>query len=97
MVEATIKIGETLEAVIKPKDTGQMKCGSFMRVQVEVDITKPLCRGRKISWEQKEDGWAAFMYERLPNICYWYGHISYDDKDCVIWLSSKGFLRVDDR
>nr|POE99658.1 hypothetical protein CFP56_18987 [Quercus suber] len=97
MVEVAIKIGETLGAVIKPKDTGEMKYGSFMRVLVEVDITKPLCRGQKISCEQKEDGWAAFMYEQLLNICHWCGHVSHDDKDCVIWLSSNGSLRVDDQ
>lgn len=43
MVEVAIRIGETLGAVIKPKDTGEMKYGSFMRVLVEVDINKPLC------------------------------------------------------
>ena len=31
---------------------------------MEVD-TKPLCRGRKISWDGQGNDWVAFMYERL--------------------------------
>ena len=43
------------------------------------------------------EGWAAFMYERLPNICYWCGSISHDDKDCSLWLHSKGTLKTEDQ
>lgn len=53
LVEATLSIGETIGTVIRPKENGEMKGGTFMRVHVEVDITKPLCSGRKISWNQK--------------------------------------------
>nr|POE45416.1 hypothetical protein CFP56_20088 [Quercus suber] len=60
MVEAMLNIGETLGFVTIPKDSGEMKGGSFMKVTVEVDITKPLCRGRKISWDQDYEGWVAF-------------------------------------
>lgn len=44
MVEAALSIGETIGQVIWPKDTGEMKGGNFIRVRVEVDIMKPLCR-----------------------------------------------------
>ena len=96
-VEATLSIGETIGKVYQPKDTSEMRGGSFMRVRVEVDITKPLCRGRKISWDQSSEGWAAFMYERLPNFCYWCGLVSHGDKDCVLWLNSRGTLQVEDQ
>ena len=43
-----MSIGETTGIVVKPKDVGEMRGGYFMRVRIEVDITKPLCRGRKI-------------------------------------------------
>lgn len=69
-MEAVLNIGETIGPVSRPKDIEEMKGGNFTRVRVEVDITKPLCRGRKISWDQLGEGWAAFMYQRLPNICY---------------------------
>ena len=68
-----------------------------MRVRFAIEIRKPLCRGRKISWDQTGEGWASFMYECLPNICYWCSHLSHDDKDCVLWLSSKGSLSVDEQ
>lgn len=50
-VEVMLNIGETLGSVIVPKDNGEMKGASFMRVRIKVDITKPLCKGRKISWD----------------------------------------------
>ena len=60
MVEATTSIGETIGVVVKPKDVGEMRGGNFMRVHVEVDITKPLCRGRKITWDGQGNGWVSF-------------------------------------
>ena len=68
-----------------------------MRVRVIVGVSKPLCRGRKISWDAECEGWAAFMYERLPNICYWCGSVSHDDKDCSLWLHSKGTLKSNEQ
>ena len=41
-----------------------------MRVRVSVDITKPLCRGRKIRLNAGEDSWVNFENECLPNLCY---------------------------
>lgn len=29
-----------------------------------------------------------------PNLCYWCGLLSYDDKNCERWISSKGTLNV---
>lgn len=74
-----------------------MKGGNFMRVRVEVDITKSLCRGRKISCDHLGEGWTVFMYERLPNICYWCGLVSHDDKDCILWLNSRVSLRIEEQ
>ena len=70
MVEVAFSLRETLGTVLKPKDTFEMKRGSFMRVRVVVDIMKPLCRGRKLTWDHEGEGWASFMYECLPNIYY---------------------------
>ena len=56
-------IGETIGSVIKLKDLGEMLGANFMRVRVIVDVSKRLCRGRKISWDAECEGWAAFMYE----------------------------------
>ena len=93
-VEAALSIRDMIGKVSRPKDIGEMKGGNFMRVKSRCQIKKPLYRGRKISWDQSGEGWAAFMYEHLPNICYWCGLVSHDDKDCDLWLSSRGLLRI---
>ena len=95
--EVTISIGESLGAMTVPKDSSEMRGGNFMRVQVTIDITKALCRGRRVLWSLDSEGWVLFKYERLPNICYWCGQLSHDDKDCTLWLQSNGTLAVEDR
>lgn len=55
-VEAALSIGETIGTVMKSRDSKEMRGGNFMRVRVAIDIKKPLCRGRKISWDQTGEG-----------------------------------------
>ncbi|XP_030964038.1 uncharacterized protein LOC115985211 [Quercus lobata] len=43
--EVAFSIGETLGAVLTPKDSSEMRGSNFMRIRVAVDITKPLFRG----------------------------------------------------
>ena len=68
--------------------------GSYMRVQVTLDVYQPLCRGMVIKLEEGEKIWVSFKYERLPNIYYWCGCFNHGDKDCDIWIQSKGTLQV---
>ena len=63
-----------------------------MWVRVWVDVSRPLCRGRKVNFEDDLEGWVSFQYERLPNICFWCGMLSHDDKECELWLKSNGTL-----
>ena len=35
--------------------------------------------------------WISFKYERLPNLCYWCGRLTHDDRDC------EGLLKVEQR
>ena len=44
--------------------------GPFLRIQVDIDITKPLMRGKMIPIEGAEKVWVFFKYERLPTFCY---------------------------
>ena len=55
-VDTAITIGETIGSLIKSKDLGEMLGANFMRVRVIVDVSKPLCRGRKISWDVNCEG-----------------------------------------
>ena len=79
-------MGESIGAVFYPKDPSEMKGCNFMRVRVAVDISKPLCRGRHVMGNQGSDEWIAFKYEHLPNLCYWCGLMSHDDKDCLVGI-----------
>ena len=67
--------------------------GPCMRIRVQIDITKPLCRGRKILLDDNTECWVSFQYERLPNFCYWCGSVSHGEKDCSLWLANTELLQ----
>ena len=90
--EVASSLGETLGEVTVPKDQTEMRGGNFLRVRVVIDVSEPLCRGRRVKFDENEEGWVSFMYERLPNLCYWCGHLTHDDKECSLWLRSGGTL-----
>ncbi|XP_075654859.1 uncharacterized protein LOC142625033 [Castanea sativa] len=86
--ETAQSLGESIGVFMNPRDPSEMRGCNFMKVRVAVDISKPLCRGRRVTWDQDSDGWIAFKYERLSNLCYWCGLMSHDDKDCLIGIQS---------
>ena len=45
-----------------------MEGGDHVRIRVILDISKPLCRRRKITLDGGNAGWVSFKYERLPSI-----------------------------
>ena len=93
--KTAIEIGESIGEVVRPRDDSEMRGGTFMRVRVWVDVSQPLCRGRKVSFDDNLEGWVYFQYERLPNLCFWCGMLSHDDKECELWLKSNGTLPLD--
>ena len=70
--------------------------GNFMRLRVAVDVTKLLCRGRKIALSGGIESWVSFRYERLPNLCYWCGKLTHMERECPIRLKGKGVLTEKD-
>jgi hypothetical protein len=96
--ETASALGGTLGVVEKvvesEEERGREGC---MRVRVKVDISKPLCRGRKARLLAGKETWISFKYERLPNFCYWCGLLTHGDRDCEKWLRSKGTLRREDQ
>lgn len=44
-----------------------------------------------------KEGWVSFKYERLPNIFYWCGRLSHHDRECPMWVKSRGTLKVEDQ
>ena len=95
--ETAISLGETIGPVIKTRDVSELRGGTFMRVRVSVNILEPICRGRRVTFGQNSKGWISFLYERLPNLCYWCGWFTHDDKECPTWLQSKGSLALEEQ
>jgi hypothetical protein len=67
-------------------------CDDCMRVRVRIDISKPLCRGRKARLASGRETWISFKYERLPIFCYWCGCLTHGERDCELWLRNKGVM-----
>ncbi|XP_075636519.1 uncharacterized protein LOC142608713 [Castanea sativa] len=95
--EAGIKICEVIGDVTKPSDTKLFDGGNFIRLHVSIDLSLPLCHGRIISLSEGNEAWVSFKYRRLPNICYWCGRLTHDDRDCDLWIESKGTLKPKQR
>ena len=67
-----------------------------MWVRVTLDLNTPLCCGRVITLVEGGKSWVSFKYERLPNLCYWCGRLDHDDKNCELWIQSKGTLKAEE-
>lgn len=81
---------EVIGVVDRSANDTEVDRGSFFRIQVRVDISIPLCRGRVLAMEDGEECWVSFKYECLPNICYWCGCLDHSDRDCERWIKSDG-------
>ena len=95
--EVTENICDTVGTVCQSSGGVDEDGGRFMRVKVKLDILLPLCRGRVVTLESGKTVWVNFKYERLPNFCYWCGRLTHSDKECPLWIQSKGTLTVDQR
>ena len=78
------KIYEAIYEVCKSMDSTIIKGGNFIRVRVLLDITLLLCHGHVVALGKEEQVGVNFKYECLPNLCYWCGRLTYDDKDCFV-------------
>lgn len=70
--------------------------GKYLRIQMTINISKPLCRGRMVHMGGTKQGWVDFHYERLPIFCYWCGKLNHDDRDFSPWNDSKESLKMED-
>jgi hypothetical protein len=64
--------------------------GSYVRIRVRLDCSKPLCRGRRVRLGEGRMGWLSFKFERLPIFCYHCGLLTHAIKDCEAWLRQGG-------
>lgn len=55
--------------------------GEFLRVKIQMDLSKPLARGRMLKVQGKAR-WIPFQYERLPKFCFHCRVILHDKATC---------------
>ena len=88
--ETAIELGESLGEVSETENPKELARNDFVCVKVEMDMSKPLCWGRKIEIGEDNERWVSFKYEKLPNFGYWCGLVSHDEKECEKWLIGRG-------
>ena len=85
-------LGEVVPTTLEDEGTS---AGNFVRIRILINISEPLCRGRLVGLGGGRDTLISFKYEKLPNFCYWCGCLTHADKDCPVWLRSKGSLQIE--
>ena len=56
----------------------------FLRIRVEVPLSKPLRRGSPVISPKGDKALVAFRYERLVGLCYRCGTLGHDEKFCIV-------------
>ncbi|GMY34262.1 putative leucine-rich repeat receptor-like protein kinase [Fagus crenata] len=64
--------------------------GSSLQVGLSIDVTKPIPRGRLVTFQSLGQMWISFKYERLPWLCFHYSILGHLEKDCVTKLRCGG-------
>ena len=91
-------IGATLGEVMKVDANGKGFClGNYLRVRISLDVSLPLCRGRKVRLGEYGLKWIEFRYERLPIFCYLCGKVDHEERDCLQWIRSNITLRPEEK
>ena len=97
-VEVGELIGKSISRVVPVADPEDDGAGNeFLRVRINIDISKPLLRCSKLRLKGKQVGWVELKYERLPNFCYWCGRVTHGERDCEVWLRGNGSLRKEEQ
>ena len=98
MKEVGMSISATLGEVVKVDANEKGFClGNCLRIRVILDVSLPLCRGRKVRLGEYGLKWVDFRYERLPIFCYLCGKIDHDERDCLQWIRSNVTLRPEEK
>ncbi|XVF69937.1 hypothetical protein PTKIN_Ptkin11bG0121000 [Pterospermum kingtungense] len=80
--ENAVRIGNKI-GVLKVVDASLEQGGwaRFLRIRVEVDVTRPLRRAVKIVGTNGKEIWGRLSYERLPSFCYECGMLGHTDSE----------------
>ncbi|KAJ1421780.1 Zinc knuckle CX2CX4HX4C [Sesbania bispinosa] len=77
-----MKIGSSIGEVKQAELFETRERGSFIKILVHVDITKPLKSGVNVGSRKNGINWIDFQYERLPQVCYSCGLVGHDEELC---------------
>jgi hypothetical protein len=78
------KIGESMGCLMEVDLAGDgAGWGRCLRIRVEIDLSKPLERGRALKFEGKSH-WVPFKYEKLPMFCFECGRVVHGVKGCPV-------------
>ena len=80
-------IGDVLEVDCKAITSDQAR---FLRVRMEVPLSKPLRRSAPILSPEGDKVWVAFQYERLQGLCFNCGILGHELKTCTRPISMVG-------
>lgn len=72
------KMGTVLEVIPPKGDTYQV----YMRVRMQIMITKPFIRGTYLRLGEGRRQWVSFSYERMPTYCFLCGLVDHMEKKC---------------
>ena len=72
--------GEVLEIDLSGKGGAQWR--KFTRIKVNIDIEQSLLPGVFLPRPNLDDLWVSLKFEKISQICYIYGIIRHDEKDC---------------
>ncbi|XP_059428617.1 uncharacterized protein LOC132162401 [Corylus avellana] len=80
--DAGLKIGASVGEVgdIDVTEEG-VGWGEFLRVRIQLNLSKPLSQGRTINLREKSI-WIAFQYKKIPWYCYTCGVIKHGKNGC---------------
>ena len=87
----TKEVGYSIEATIGSVESVDVNekgfcLGNFMRIRVTINISNPLCKGRKVRLGGLSQIWVDFKYERMPIFCYLCGMVTHAKNNCLVGL-----------
>ncbi|TXG70052.1 hypothetical protein EZV62_004987 [Acer yangbiense] len=86
-------LAEQISAVIELPSDSRECWGKFIRVKVQIDISKPLKRWLRLKLGKADEiVVVGLKYERLPDFCFACGRIGHIIKECVDEEAKKGAL-----
>lgn len=65
------------------REEDEVTWGEYLRMRININITKPHLRGKGVNIRIDKPYWIRFSYERLPNFCYICGRLGHGMKECI--------------